>query len=91
MIKITNQETIPQINKVEKNARIKAIEFEEIFLNSMLKPMFATNQKNKEYSQKMYESLFIEQVAKAVARTESTKIADNIYNQIMKGAYNDSR
>ena len=73
--------------EIEK-ARQTAIDFEAFFLGQMLQPMFANINPEPPFggghAEKIWRSMLVDEIGKAVANTGGIGIADSIQREILK-------
>ena len=82
--------SIPTINKnvSGKQARKTAIDFEAFFLGQMLQPMFANINPEPPFggghSEKIWRSMLVDEMGKAMAEAGGLGIADSIHREILR-------
>jgi len=80
----------PVVNKTGsfEKARQTAIDFEAFFLGQMLQPMFANINPEPPFggghAEKIWRSMLVDEIGKAVANTGGIGIADSIQREILK-------
>lgn len=77
-----------QSAKDNKAVREAAEKFEAVFINEMLKPMFEGMEENVLFGggpgEKIFRSMFVDEVSKEVAQKGGFGIADVVYAELIK-------
>ncbi len=87
--KISNAQAVGQraSSAREDELRAAAKDFEAVFLGQMLRPMFDTLKTDGPFggghSEKIYRSMFVDEVAKEIAHNGSVGIADSILRDLI--------
>jgi Rod binding domain-containing protein len=72
---------------IQAKARTAAQEFEAVFLNAMLQPMFSTTQPDGPFgggpASEVWRSLLTDEYAKTFAKTGGIGIADHVYRALI--------
>ncbi len=87
---VAQAKAAPDIGRVTSldEARKVAIDFESYFLGQMLQPLFANLSAEEPFgggpSEKIWQSMQVEEYGKALARTGGIGIADHVFEQILR-------
>ena len=87
---VAQSKAAPSISHVKglDQARKVAVEFESYFLGQILQPLFANLGAEEPFgggsSEKIWQSMQVDEYGKALARTGGIGIADHVFEQILR-------